>query len=194
MRWIRQFSSAENRHVLPLFTSLLNIVCSYDPVGYGLPYNYLLVGDTREPLVQTALQVLIVCLDRDSQPASEEMDNFFINYLSRLHREDDFDFMLKGITRLLNNPLQSSYLPNSIKRISFHQELLVLLWKCCEHNQKFMYYVLKTSDVLEILVPILYYINDARSDPGTYGTVGYVLGLLVIRISIRLGLILETLT
>lgn len=28
-----------------------------------------------------------------------------------------------------------------------------------------MYYVLKTSDVLEILVPILYHINDARSNP-----------------------------
>lgn len=30
-----------------------------------------------------------------------------------------------------------------------------------------MYYVLKTSDVLEILVPILYHINDARSDSGS---------------------------
>jgi hypothetical protein len=73
MRWIMRFTSAENRHVLPLFTSLLNVVCSYDPVGYGLPYNYLLLNDTREPLVQTALQVLIVCLDRESQPQSEEV-------------------------------------------------------------------------------------------------------------------------
>lgn len=32
--------------------------------------------------------------------------------------------------------------------------------------QKFMFYVLKTSDVLEILVPILYHINDSRNDPG----------------------------
>lgn len=54
--------------MLPLFTSLLNVICSYDPVGYGLPYNYLLTTDSREPLVQTALQVLIVCLDRESQP------------------------------------------------------------------------------------------------------------------------------
>uniref|UniRef100_A0A915EFL1 Protein HID1 n=1 Tax=Ditylenchus dipsaci TaxID=166011 RepID=A0A915EFL1_9BILA len=155
MRWITRFSSAENRHVLPLFTSLLNVVCSYDPVGYGLPYNYLLVNDSREPLVQAAIQVLIVCLDRESQPQNEEsgyVDNFFVNYLSRIHREDDFDFMLKGLTRLLNNPLQASYLPNSSKKVMFHQELLVLLWKCCEYNQKFMYYVLKTSDVLEILV------------------------------------------
>lgn len=174
MRWIMRFTSAENRHVLPLFTSLLNIVCSYDPVGYGLPYNYLLVGDSREPLVQAAIQMLIVCLDKDSQPQNEEsgyIDNFFVNYLSRIHREDDFDFMLKGLTRLLNNPLQISYLPNSTKKVFFHQELLVLLWKCCEYNQKFMYYVLKTSDVLEILVPILYYINDARADSARVGVI-----------------------
>ena len=25
------------RHILPLLTSLLNVVCSYDPVGYGVP-------------------------------------------------------------------------------------------------------------------------------------------------------------
>lgn len=32
------------------------------------------------------------------------------------------------------------------------------------HFQKFMFYVLKSSDVLDILVPILYFLNDARSD------------------------------
>ena len=138
MRWLQRFASTENRHVLPLFTSLLNVICSYDPVGYGLPYNYLLVGDSREPLVQVALQVLIVCLDRETQPSGDEsgyVDNFFIHYLSRIHREDDFEFMLRGMTRLLNNPLQSSYLPNSVKKVTFHQELLIFLWKCCEYNQ-----------------------------------------------------------
>lgn len=30
--------------------------------------------------------------------------------------------------------------------------------------QKFLYYVLKSSDVLEVLVPILYHLNDSRAD------------------------------
>lgn len=34
-----------------------------------------------------------------------------------------------------------------------------------------MYYVLKTSDVLEILVPILYHINDARNDTSRVGLI-----------------------
>ncbi|GMR60638.1 hypothetical protein PMAYCL1PPCAC_30833, partial [Pristionchus mayeri] len=174
LRWTMHFSAAENRHVLPLFTSLLNTVCSYDPVGMGMPYNYLLFSDTREPLVEAALQLLITCLDRDSAPKSDDSgyaDNFFIHFLSRIHRDEDFEFMLKGITRLLQNPLQNGYLPNSTKKVNFHQELLVLLWKCCEYNQKFLLHVLKTSDVLELLVPILYHICDARNDQSRVGLV-----------------------
>lgn len=30
--------------------------------------------------------------------------------------------------------------------------------------QKFLYYVLKSSDVLDILVPILFHLNDSRAD------------------------------
>jgi hypothetical protein len=48
-----------------LFTSLLNTVCGYDPAGI-LPYNHLLFSDTREELVETAMQVLIITLDHDS--------------------------------------------------------------------------------------------------------------------------------
>ncbi len=36
-RWLSHFTSAENRHILPLLTSLLNTICNYDPVGYGVP-------------------------------------------------------------------------------------------------------------------------------------------------------------
>jgi High-temperature-induced dauer-formation protein len=180
-RWIQYFTSAENRHALPLFTSLLNTVCAYDPVGtFGVPYNHLLFQDFQEPLVEVCLQLLIVTLDHDiiqctpTSPTNsvvsslhtteESVDNLFINYLSRIHRDEDFHFVLKGITRLLNNPLVQSYLPNSTKRLHCHQELLVFFWKICDYNKKFLYFVLKSSDVLEILVPILYHLNDSRAD------------------------------
>ena len=89
------FTSHSNRHTLPLFTSLLNTVCGYQPAG-GLPYNHLLWGDSKEQLVQVqystvqystvqqlvqaALQVLIVSLDPTSHP---DTDNLFLNYLAR---------------------------------------------------------------------------------------------------------------
>ncbi|XP_042873709.1 protein HID1-like isoform X1 [Penaeus japonicus] len=174
-RWIAVFTSADNRHALPLFTSLLNIVCGYDPVGFGVPYNHLLFSDTREPLVEVALQILITTLDHDVTASLLEMeeatvpDNLFINYLSRIHREEDFSFVLRGFTRLLNNPLQQTYLPHSTKKVNFHQELLVFFWKFCDYNKKFLFYVLKSSDVLDILVPILYHLNDARADQSRVG-------------------------
>jgi hypothetical protein len=66
-RWIQYFTSAENRHALPILTSLLNTVCAYDPVGLGVPYNHILFSDFVEPLVETALQILIVTLDSDTR-------------------------------------------------------------------------------------------------------------------------------
>lgn len=180
--WVTFFCSTENRHALPLFTSLLNVVCAYDPVGYGIPYNHLLFSDYREQLVEQAVQILIVTLEHDGgvpqraiSPSSIEEqeftgpENLFVNYLSRIHREEDFDFVLKGLARLLTNPLTQTYLPNSTKKIQFHQELLVLFWKLCDFNKKFLFFVLKSSDVLDILVPILYYLNDARADQSRVG-------------------------
>ncbi|KAJ8251449.1 hypothetical protein GJAV_G00221470 [Gymnothorax javanicus] len=184
--WVTFFCSSENRHTLPLFTSLLNVVCAYDPVGYGIPYNHLLFADYREQLVEHAVQILIVTLehgppvmDTSSSPPSSPSstdeqesvgpDNLFVNYLSRIHRDEDYNFVLKGLARLLTNPLCQTYLPNSTKKIQFHQELLILFWKLCDFNKKFLFFVLKSSDVLDILVPILYYLNDARADQSRVG-------------------------
>uniref|UniRef100_A0A8C0Y783 HID1 domain containing n=1 Tax=Cyprinus carpio carpio TaxID=630221 RepID=A0A8C0Y783_CYPCA len=131
--WVTFFCSTENRHALPLFTSLLNVVCAYDPIGYGIPYNHLLFSDYREQLVEQAVQILIVTLD--TPHPSIGPNNLFVNYLSRIHREEDYDFVLKGLARLLTNPLTQTYLPNSTKKIQFHQELLVLFWKLCDFNK-----------------------------------------------------------
>ncbi|KAK4873721.1 hypothetical protein RN001_013081 [Aquatica leii] len=176
-KWIVHLTSADNRHALPMFTSLLNTVCAYDPVGLGVPYNHLLFSDSLEPLVEAALQILIVTLDHDTSSStstsdSEETstpDNLFINYLSRIHRDEDFHFILRGVTRLLNNPLVQTYLPNSTKKVYFHQELLIFFWKMCDYNKKFLYFVLKSSDVLEVLVPVLYHLNDSRADQSRVG-------------------------
>lgn len=62
------------RHALPLFTSLLNCLCSYDPVGYGVPYNHLMFSDSREPLVEVALQVLCVTMENDSSSSTVTVD------------------------------------------------------------------------------------------------------------------------
>ena len=115
--------------------------------------------------------MLVITLDQDppdghNSGQTDELppDNLFLNYLSRIHREEDFNFILKGVTRLLMNPLVHTYLPHSQRKVQFHQELLIFFWKFCEHNRKFLFFVLKSSDVLDILTPILHHLNDARAD------------------------------
>ena len=73
-QWIAYFTSTENRHALPLFTSLLNTVCAYDPVGLGVPYNHLMFSDHSEPLVEMALQVLTVTLDNEPSTGGTSVD------------------------------------------------------------------------------------------------------------------------
>jgi hypothetical protein len=158
--WINYFTSFENQHALPLFTSILNIVFSYDPVGYGLPYNYLLFNDSRETLVEVCSQILCVTLESQilnnqqgedceiSSSSTSSVDNIsslhlttsnksnlFISYIARIHRDEDFAFILKGFIKLLNNPMIQTFLPGSCKKISFHQEMLILFWKFCDYNK-----------------------------------------------------------
>jgi hypothetical protein len=42
----------------------------------------------------------------------------------------------------------------------------VLFWKLSEGNVKFRSIMLKTSEVLDAIVPILHYIHSVRSVPG----------------------------
>lgn len=143
--------------------------------------------DSRESLVEVASQLLCVLLETNislnrehleldekvqtngdddphlSSPSSTNT-NLFISYISRIHRDEDFSFILKGFCRLLNNPMIQTFLPGSCKKITFFQELLILFWKFCDLNKKFMYFVLKSSEILEILVPVLYFLIDARAD------------------------------
>ena len=49
-------------------------MCAYDPVGYGLPYNHLMFTDSRESLVESALQVLCVTLENETSNQNVSVD------------------------------------------------------------------------------------------------------------------------
>ncbi|EGZ10568.1 hypothetical protein PHYSODRAFT_361636 [Phytophthora sojae] len=189
-----------------LFYSLLNIVVSYDPVGWGVPYAGSIVSDDRELLVDLSLQVLLVLLDfgqttesnsaatskpqpgsstpaakrrsssvtsRTSNPIFDGVANVYRNLLSSLQRPEDFQLIFTGLSRLLNNYHQSmsTLLPNSIKQIKCHQELLVLLWKMLDENTEFLHYVLKKADVNQLVVPLLFLMYEGRQEPAKVGMI-----------------------
>ena len=70
-------------------------------------FSLINTQDTKEETVEAALQVLIITLDQEvpildeDESKSQLADNLFLNYLSRIHREEDFAFILKGVTRLV---------------------------------------------------------------------------------------------
>ncbi|KAG0361486.1 hypothetical protein BG005_008218 [Podila minutissima] len=97
--------------------------------------------------------------------------NQFRYYLSRLHREQDFQFLIDGIYRILSNPMtaSSTYLPGSTKHVKYHHETLILCWKTLELNKRFRTYLLETNRVLDILVILLYFCMEYKQDPTHIG-------------------------
>ena len=119
--WVKLIT--RSKHSLSILASLINTICSYDPrfvlhnstfrnaIFSGVPYHHLLFNDTREPLVEICSQLLAICLEKQEDEQipdqiEDDQGNKFLFLISRLHREEDFQFIIKGITRLLNNPLQ----------------------------------------------------------------------------------------
>lgn len=99
--------------------------------------------------------------------------NVFRKYLTSLDQSADFNLIFNGITGLLNNvhEANNTYLPNSLKQIESHQELLVLLWKLLDENRAFMTYILKYQDITLLLMPLAYFMFVGRNDPAKIGLI-----------------------
>ena len=184
----------------------MNVVLGYDPIGYGVPYGNLVGGDTAFSLMEISIQVLIVLLDygHPISPNVSEGDPGMVTYVSadddhahgfnifrRMLRDIDdptqLNFIFRGFSRLLNNVhlSQTTFLPNSITKISIDQELMVLLWKCLEEIPSFLPFILKESnrcDVNQLVVPVCYFLLDGRSDPSKLGMV-YLCTFVLLRLS-----------
>ncbi|KAI9279691.1 high-temperature-induced dauer-formation protein-domain-containing protein [Umbelopsis sp. AD052] len=110
-----------------------------------------------------------------TQPAPQEhaADNAFRYYLSKLHRPQDFQFLIDGMYRILSNPMlaNNTYLPGSTKQVRCHVETMMLCWKLLEINQRFRQYLLETDRVLDLMVVLIYYAVNNRNNPAQIGLV-----------------------
>lgn len=179
-KWLNLFVTNCNRNALPIFTSLLNTIFIYQPSKLLLFQN-LIFSEAREKLVGLSLQLLLVTLDYDNNNSdsgktfidhkestlptnNDKQTNLFVEYLSRIHRQSDFMFIIKGMSRLLRNHSKSGLFTNTGKS-EFEQELLLFLWRICNINKKFICLLLKTQDILDIVTPILLHLNENFHDP-----------------------------
>lgn len=115
----------------------------YNPAGWHLPYEHYVISDPKKLLVTYSLQTLLVLLTHDIQPENATPTgptihrNMYRFYMGKLHRTDDFQFLVDGINRLLSLPIQSnaSVLPGSQRSTKAHTEAMVLFWEVWKCNK-----------------------------------------------------------
>ncbi|KAI6150862.1 high-temperature-induced dauer-formation protein-domain-containing protein [Pisolithus tinctorius] len=184
------------RDVLTLLCSLLNTILNSSTsnnltiasVAGKVPYNHLVFKgeDSRIALVGMCLQVLCALLDFQSGPAKDAVSgndentstsmptaqtNAFRYFIAKLHRTQDFAFILDGISSILNQQLAISniLLPGSRKSVPYIPETIILFWKMIELNKKFRAYVLDSDKVVDVLAYLFSYGLEIKDKPQQLG-------------------------
>ena len=80
---------------------------NYSPASWRVPYDHMVYKDPKQVLVSHCLQMLLVLV---LYPIPEEgrgppHKNYFRHFLGRLHRLQDFQFLVDGMTRILSQPV-----------------------------------------------------------------------------------------
>ncbi|KAK8864156.1 hypothetical protein IAR55_001402 [Kwoniella newhampshirensis] len=175
--------SLERRLVLSLLCSLLNTsLAPLKPaaglgLGNHLPYNHLIsnFAEERRTLVRASLMVLLVALDYkvegEKNMGEGKEENAFRYFVSKLHRKEDFSFILDGIIGTLqeHNAVLNNYLPGSKSPVPYILETYMLLWRMIDLNKRFRQYVLDSGKGLDIMCYILVTCLELKDDPSNHG-------------------------
>ncbi|KAI1787945.1 high-temperature-induced dauer-formation protein-domain-containing protein [Ganoderma leucocontextum] len=185
--------SLPRRDVLTVLCSLMNTAMNATHPGSAnvmgtvagrLPYNHLLLKgeDLRTTLVSTCFQVLCVLLDFQSGSARDvgaegqasgptAKTNAFRYFVAKLHRPNDFAFILQGTLQILEDQMSSynNLLPGSKKAVPYVVEAVVFLWKMVEFNKKFRAYLLDSERGMDILAYLLCYGLEMKDKPEQHG-------------------------
>ncbi|KAL5383738.1 hypothetical protein DPSP01_005841 [Paraphaeosphaeria sporulosa] len=168
-------TSFDKQVVLSVLCSLLNTTLKYNPASWRVPYDHVVFRDQKQILVTYCLQLLLVLiLYPIPEPGTGTPPrNTFRYFLGRLHRPQDFQFLVDGMTRILNQPLQatSTYLPGSHKSLTWAPEMIMLFWETLQCNKRFRSFIIDTDRAHDFVVLVLYYAMDQRNDPTKQGLV-----------------------
>ncbi|KAK3327870.1 high-temperature-induced dauer-formation protein-domain-containing protein [Cercophora scortea] len=181
--------------VLSVLCSLLNTTLKYNPASWRVPYNTLVFKDPKQVLVTYTLQFLLVIVlyPIPDQPGIVTPKNFYRHFLGRLHRPQDFQFIVDGMTRILNQPLHanSSYIPGAHSSIRFAPEIIMLFWEITQCNKRFRSFMIDTDRSHDFVILILFYALEYKSDASKQGVVrmcAFLLQTLSVEVNFGLGL------
>lgn len=126
-------------------------------------------------LVTYALQFLLVLLlyPIPETSSAQITKNYYRHFLGRLHRPQDFQFIVDGMTRILNQPLQekTSYLPGSHSSTNFAPEMLMLFWETTQCNKRFRSFIIDTERAHDFVILILFYALEYKNETAKQGVV-----------------------
>ncbi|KAI0408205.1 high-temperature-induced dauer-formation protein-domain-containing protein [Xylaria palmicola] len=161
--------------VLSVLCSLLNTTLKYNPASWRVPINTLVFKDPKEVLLTYTLQFLLVILlyPIPESPTGPTPKNYYRHFLGRLHRPQDFQFILDGMTRILNQPIQAntSYLPGTQGSARFSPEIIMLFWEVTQCNKRFRSYMIDTQRAHDFVILILFYATEHKLDTSRQGVV-----------------------
>ncbi|KAH8805907.1 high-temperature-induced dauer-formation protein-domain-containing protein [Xylogone sp. PMI_703] len=168
--------------VLSVLCSLLNTSLKYNPASWRVPYNPLVFKEPKEALVIYSLQFLlgILLYPIPEGDPTQTKKNFFRHFLGRLHRPQDFQFIVDGILRVLNQPLNatSSYIPGSQTSTKCVPEMIMLFWEITQCNKRFRSFIIDTDRCHDFVVLIIFYSLEYKLDPTKQGVVRMCIFLL----------------
>eukprot|EP01028_Stygiella_incarcerata_P007238 TRINITY_DN2988_c3_g1_i1.p1 TRINITY_DN2988_c3_g1~~TRINITY_DN2988_c3_g1_i1.p1 ORF type:complete len:790 (+),score=229.32 TRINITY_DN2988_c3_g1_i1:199-2568(+) len=171
-RWMKAIVSPENPHCADFLFSLLNVVASYDPRN-TIPYSGSIISVShREKLVEIcvhAMNALMLCPCSEHHPIGthrgrvELDDNVFVHILAAMNVKEDSVFVVGGIVRLLMHSIncQKTYLPGSMRNITFFRPLYFTLWGIALSNRAFFNTYLQQHESLDLLYVLLYGLQES---------------------------------
>ncbi|KAH6611407.1 high-temperature-induced dauer-formation [Trichoderma cornu-damae] len=168
-------TSSDKQVVLSVLCSLLNTTLKYNPASWRVPYNTLVFKDTKQVLVTYSIHFLLAMLiypiPEDASSASHK--NYYRYFLGRIHRPQDFQFIVDGMTRILNQPLQekTSYLPGSQSSSNLAPEVLMLFWELIQCNKRFRSFIIDTDRAHDFVVLALFYALEYKNEASKQGVV-----------------------
>ncbi|KAL2176326.1 high-temperature-induced dauer-formation protein-domain-containing protein [Thermothelomyces heterothallicus CBS 202.75] len=168
-------TNPDKQTVLSVLCSLLNTTLKYNPASWRVPYNALVLKDPKEILVTYTLQLLLATLlyPIPEQAGVPTPKNYYRHFLGRLHRPQDFQFVVDGMTRILNQPLQanSSYIPGAQPPVRFAPEIIMLFWEMTQCNKRFRSFIVDTERAHDFIILILFYALEYKNDASKQGLV-----------------------
>ena len=114
------------------------------------------------------------------RPPWETYENLVAAYLSDIDVAGDLTYMVDSMHRLLETSLQDTWLPESQKRISCHQELFGLLWRLLETNPAFRAEFVTSPKGLSIVAALLHHMQCVRKRAAQYGFLRIGIHILVL--------------